>query len=246
MSNSETPDTAPTYSAAHASGPVPPPRQPTVERSASQRTQTQPRVPPPDVVSYFDPASAGGGGPLRRISTQQKERSEAEARERAAREAAGLPKDEGLLSRFRSSSFHRPRPIGPLAPVGTVPLISESHNERSLSRDRHREGENEIETPGLSSAWSSKTLAALSDGHGHEEEKNAFSRRPSTAVGDADAHEAEMQAMYPDGGYGWVVLCCCISLAGLTMGWVGYSLAAMDYTLIQQGMTIGVILAVRS
>lgn len=117
-------------------------------------------------------------------------------------------------------------------PLTTVPLISErEEHERSVSRSRgmsregarrqsSADGEIEVHTPALSSAWSSKTLAALSDdhGHGHEKEKDLDpeSRRPSMVV---DGEEVE--ATYPDGGYGWVVLCACISLAGLTMGWVG-------------------------
>lgn len=232
---------------AHTSTPSDPPIRPnapalpSVTRSASQRTgPAPPPVPPPDVVSYFDPASTGGGGPLRRISTQQKERAEAYEREKAAREAAGLHVDEGLLSRFRSASFgNRTRPIGslaPMVPITTVPLISErsergesatrarssrSHTRRQ-SDGRGAEGDDGNEgdplSPALSSAWSSKTLAALGGDHdGHQEkEKDVESRRPSVAV-----EGQEEEATYPDGGYGWVVLCACVSLAGLTMGWVG-------------------------
>ena len=40
--------------------------------------------------------------------------------------------------------------------------------------------------------------------------------------GDGQAIDGEDEAEpheYPDGGYGWVVLLCCVTLAGTTMGW---------------------------
>lgn len=159
-----------------------------------------PHVHPPDVVSFFDPASVGGGGPLKRITTQQRERAEQEARERAARIAAGLPPEEGLLSRFRSGSLSRRPP----RPSAIVPLKLDEHEEH------HHEG--------FSPSASQKTLAlADTPGLTPGDEKGL-----DLSVGQAgkpdDTAEPEPH-VYPDGGYGWVVVCCCATLAGLTMGW---------------------------
>jgi len=136
----------------------------------------------PDVVAFFDPASAGGGGPLKRITTQQRERAEAEARERAERahREAGLPSSPvtethasgGILNRFRSTR----------KPQFLVPLIHEEHPDR----------------PTLSPTWSSDTLA----------QKDVQPEQPE------DAEEYH----YPDGGYGWIVVICCMALSGCTMG----------------------------
>lgn len=98
------------------------------------RTESRKSV-PPDVISYFDPASVGGGGPLKRITTQQRERAEAEAREK------GLGRIESI--------------------------------------------------------------------HEHDEEKDPIPEGEP---------EPEPEAEEPDGGYGWVVLACCVTLAAVSMG----------------------------
>jgi hypothetical protein len=128
-------------------------------------------VHPPDVVAVFDAASVGGGGPLRRISTQQRERVELEARQREARIAAGLPPEGGLLDRFRSGG-RAGRSVYP------VPLREE-----------------------LSPTTSRKSVV--------QETKES----PLEASEELEPH------VYPDGGYGWAVVGCCATLAGLTMGW---------------------------
>ena len=143
----------------------------------------------PDVVAFFDPASAGGGGPLKRITTQQRERAEAEARERAERahREAGLPNvsqggkqsSGGILKRFRSTHV----------PHFLTPLIHEEHPDR----------------PALSPTWSSETLA----------QKDVKDVQPEQAEETEDE-----EYHYPDGGYGWVVVVCCMALSACTMGYV--------------------------
>lgn len=108
------------------------------------------RTPSDVVVSVFDPASVGGGGPLRRITTQQKERAE------QARRAAGLRLDDTAAK-------------------------SSGRNHTTL------EEEDVIDT------------------------KDGDNEDPDLA--------GTIEHVYPDGGYGWVVVGCCATLAGLTMGW---------------------------
>jgi hypothetical protein len=151
-------------------------------------------VHPPDIVSFFDPASAGGGGPLKRITTQQRERAEAEARERAEREAQGLPPDGGILHRFRSGSTSSRR----AKPRFVTPLTVDEEHPTTLPKFR----------PSLSPTLSSKTLAQTLG----KEEANA------APVADEESQQVTVDNEYPDGGYGWVVLICCVTWAGTTMG----------------------------
>jgi hypothetical protein len=169
-----------------------------------------PPVLPPDIVSFFDPASVGGGGPLKRITTQQRERAEAEARERAQREAQGLPPDGegGILNRLRSSSNASRR----LRPRFTIPLMLDEEHHTSTKYK-----------PNLSPTLSSKTVAPTP---GKEDtEFNLQNAEPkkdeeSNIPGDVEAQpQVTVDTTYPDGGYGWVVLICCLALAGTTMGW---------------------------
>jgi hypothetical protein len=165
-------------------------------------------VHPPDIVSFFDPASAGGGGPLKRITTQQRERAEAEARERAEREAQGLPPDGGILHRFRSGSTSSRR----AKPRFVTPLTVDEEHPTTLPKFR----------PSLSPTLSSKTLAQtlgkeegdfnLASSDEKEKEANA------APVADEESQQVTVDNEYPDGGYGWVVLICCVTWAGTTMG----------------------------
>jgi len=121
----------------------------------------------PDIIAFFDPASAGGGGPLKRITTQQRERAEAEARERAILDH----RESGL-------------PDSPVAPMG--PATRRKHNPHKphfLVPLIHEH------PPTLSPSWD--TLKDV---------------------------EQEDEYHYPDGGYGWVVVLCCMALSACTMG----------------------------
>lgn len=65
-----------------------------------------------DTVAYFDPALAGGGGRLQRITTQQRERAEAEAKQRSERsgEVARLSMHDEIGEEKNRSSLHEPSP----------------------------------------------------------------------------------------------------------------------------------------
>ncbi|EIW73192.1 hypothetical protein TREMEDRAFT_42241 [Tremella mesenterica DSM 1558] len=187
--------------------PVPGPRQP------HQHVDRPPPIYPPDVVGIFDPAAAGGGGPLVRINTQRSIRIEQEARERAAREAQGLPAEEGIITRIRSFSFSsRPIPKKPLN------LDIHAHPEAEHEHDTDHETDHELDShsgprPALSSAWSAKTLR-----DSPRDEKNI--QLGELENGKVEIHlETCEEHVYPDGGYGWVVILCCATLAGLAMGW---------------------------
>jgi len=162
----------------------------------------------PDIISYFDPASVGGGGPLKRITTQQRERADAEARLRAEREAQGLPPlESGILQRFRSASIVRkPKPtfITPLqehahheedAPLATLSLLSPSISTKTLAA---------TPTPG-------KELEGFVLRNSSEKEV------PGVPPPDIEAHHV-LEDEFPDGGYGWVVIACCVTLSAVTMG----------------------------
>lgn len=169
------------------------------------RDDPPPPIPAPDLVAYLDPASAGGGGPLKRISTLQRERAEAEARERAERahrEALGLPivpvsegySSGGILNRFRSGSTASKK-----KPRFVTPLVHHEEETTSRSSIGFR--------PTLTPTWSSNTLADAESVKGDRD----LSRAPESGP-------PSEQYVYPDGGYGWIVVICCMVLAGATMG----------------------------
>lgn len=141
-----------------------------------------PPVPAPDVVSFFDPASAGGGGPLVRIATARSERE----RQRRA-EALGMTSV----------------PDGSVAPG-------------------EKKADDEVATStagqGKAASIDEKNLAA------NDEEAKPDDTCDECASATADAEEH----VYPDGGYGWVVVVCCLTLSALTNGW------GMNYGVWQQ------------
>ncbi|GFZ44734.1 hypothetical protein JCM24511_02459 [Saitozyma sp. JCM 24511] len=201
------------------SAPNPNPAPPTTgPRGGAAAIDRPPPVHPPDIIAFFDPASAGGGGPLKRITTQQRERAEAEARERAEREAQGLPPDGGILHRFRSGSTSSRR----AKPRFVTPLTVDEEHPATLPKFR----------PNLSPTLSSKTLAQTpgkEEGEfnlaGSEEKDKEANAAP---VVDEESQQVTLDNEYPDGGYGWVVLICCLTWAGTTMGW------GMNYGVFQQ------------
>lgn len=185
---------------------APPPPPPPFARKTIAPPDVPPPIPAPDAIAYFDPASAGGGGPLRRITTQQRERAEAEARdraERAHREALGLPTTPvsegysagGILNRLRSGSNASRR-----KPRFVTPLLQHEEETASRTSGGFR--------PTLTPTWSAN---ALSDTGSVKS-----SRDISPAV--EEGSPAVNQYVYPDGGYGWVVVICCMTLAGASMG----------------------------
>lgn len=142
------------------------------------RGDPPPPIPCIDALSYFDPASVGGAGPLTRITTQQRERVEAEARERAGQAHCGV------IANADSTSHSLLRRLGLLERDFTLP----QHKEESQSKHSFQN----MTTPSLSSDF---------------EKYQAQACEPSPN-----------QYTYPDGGYGWVVVVCCMALAGCCMG----------------------------
>ncbi|CAK9780167.1 unnamed protein product [Cutaneotrichosporon oleaginosum] len=137
----------------------------------AQRTPSPAPPSTADVVSVFDPAAVGGGGPLVRIATAHSQRE-------LARE------------RSRSATGHKPTPF-------------------ALSR------------PAIEPVF--------------DDDEHSVARRRSASVGDASARDPEKDTpeptepyIYPDGGYGWVVVGCCMTLCALTNGW------GMSYGVFQE------------
>ncbi|OWZ68463.1 hypothetical protein AYX14_01438 [Cryptococcus neoformans] len=168
-----------------------------------------PPVPSPDVVSVFDPASIGGGGPLKRIETQRSERYAEEMREKEAREADKSEKKSGILRRWSTVSRRRP--------VMIMPPHTHRHSEDEISPvDDDRDHKHKR----LSSNISHQTLAITPTPD--EREKYGFpdDKEEGSCEAGKHVHEEEVEEhVYPDGGYGWVVLGACCCLAGCTMGW---------------------------
>lgn len=196
---------------ASSSPPVQPPQPSGSRVTAAPTSNAPPPIPAPDVVAYFDPASAGGGGPLARITTQQRERAEAEARERAERahrEAMGLPitpvgegfTGGGILNRFRS---------------GSVGSMTSKRRARFVTPLLHHEEETHSRTsvgfrPTLTPSISASTLAGTP---GPDSGKDLVWNE-----GGSESQVQREEYVYPDGGYGWVVVVCCMTLAGVCLG----------------------------
>ena len=178
---------------------------PTSPGRPQEREDAPPPIHGPDVIAYLDPASAGGGGPLKRITTQQRERAEAEARERAERAHRQVVDPEegssGILSRFGLGSARRRRPSATL-----------DHHEEEDEQER---GSRFV--PNLPTSWSSNTLAASASEDGSGEQTPGVDDKKIRVL---DIEEQPVEYVYPDGGYGWVVVVCCMVLAGCTLGWV--------------------------
>ncbi|WVR03180.1 hypothetical protein IAU60_000171 [Kwoniella sp. DSM 27419] len=176
-------------------------------------TRTTSHVSAFDVIGVLDPASVGGGGPLKRIETARSERHAQESRDRARREleAVDAPDkpDQGgnaLFKRFRSHSMtSRKRPMFGATLLDTHPSHEEEDHaiEPAGSPDRHRLDYTDHLDPSNdpACAYNEKTL----------------DEKPADV--DAELQPVEIQHEYPDGGYGWVVLLCCVTLAGCTLGY---------------------------
>ncbi|ODN73845.1 hypothetical protein L202_07369 [Cryptococcus amylolentus CBS 6039] len=171
---------------------------PSTNHHLPHRAPQPPPVPPIGVVSVFDPASLGGGGPLKRIETQRSERYAEEEREREAREAAGETGKGGILRRWSTVSRRRP--------VVVLPPHSQRHSE-----DEPSPIEGERVARRLSTTFSFKTAPREKDDDYRFPSENDI--EPQTSEKEAGEHE------YPDGGYGWVVLGACCCLSGCTLGW---------------------------
>lgn len=157
------------------------------------RTASPILVPPPDIVSVFDPASVGGGGPLVRIATQRSQRSLARSRS------------------HRGSAASTQRPVVPSTAADPhSPVFEDDHDSEHASPIDEKK-----DLGGIGGAGE--------EGVGGDEEENCQKC--------IDAAEEEMEAaahIYPDGGYGWVVVLCCTTLCALTNGW------GMNYGVFQQ------------
>ncbi|WWD22773.1 hypothetical protein CI109_107266 [Kwoniella shandongensis] len=190
---------------------------------ARRHTITTPseRAPPPpvpDIISFFDPASAGGGGPLERIETARSER-EREREEREARTGV-IDGGGGILKRFRTTSGttkRRPTFIKPILPPHPHGPDDDEEEEEEEFEARHvRHGLTNEDSLGT-------TLTQEINEKDHEYTDSTKDREGQTE----EAADDELH-VYPDGGYGWVVLVCCATLAGCTMGW------GMNYGVFQQ------------
>lgn len=158
---------------------------------APQQRTPSPNPAPPitaDVVSVFDPASVGGGGPLVRIATAHSQRE-------LARE------------RSRSATGQRP-PVFALSRPGIEPVFDDEDAVSTRSGVSRRSGKS-VRRVCCENVDDKATCHST-----HDEEKAA------------PAEEAPY--VYPDGGYGWVVVGCCMTLCALTNGW------GMSYGVFQE------------
>lgn len=214
-----------------SSAPVSTPQPSGSRLPTTSNSSPAPPIPAPDVVAYFDPASAGGGGPLARITTQQRERAEAEARERAERahrEALGLPitpvgegsTGGGILNRFRS---------------GSVTSMTSKRRARFVTPLLHHEEETQSRSsvgfrPTLTPSVSANTLAGTPGPEGGKD--------VAWSEGDPEREVRQEEYVYPDGGYGWVVVICCMTLAGVCLGqgmnYGAYQTVSAGYVPLQQ------------
>lgn len=163
-----------------------------LDQRPALRRVSPPPIPSPDVIAYLDPASAGGGGPLKRITTQQRERAEAEARDRAMRthqEAAGL-----------STSPHSRGGALPGTILGRLWPKSPGHSKQIALTPHVDEERYATRRAVVSPDWSTRTLI---------EDETSSSKESEQRI---------PEYSYPDGGYGWVVVICCMALAGCCMG----------------------------
>ncbi|WVQ72307.1 hypothetical protein IAR50_001857 [Cryptococcus sp. DSM 104548] len=204
---SDSPDVSPKQSLSQL-----PTSHPSTNHRLPQRAPQPPPVPPIGVVSVFDPASLGGGGPLKRIETQRSERYAEEEREREAREAAGETGKGGLLRRW--STVSRRRPV----------VVLPSHPHRH-SEDDSSPVEGEKSARPLSTTFSYKT-PVVTPSAGEQSKDYGFPSDNGT-MSQAAEEEAE-EHVYPDGGYGWVVLGACCCLSGCVLGW------GMSYGVFQE------------
>nr|XP_019048291.1 hypothetical protein I302_02061 [Kwoniella bestiolae CBS 10118]OCF27221.1 hypothetical protein I302_02061 [Kwoniella bestiolae CBS 10118] len=190
-----------------------------------------PPIPAPgDVIAVLDPASVGGGGPLKRIETARSERYEQEQKERAEREAMGLPPDgTGILKKFRSFSTNSSR----RRPTFSTPLPAHTFADDEDEEEEEREGRSRYRLrkhhPTLSPAHSRNTSVAptATPGATSDDSKEGYFPSASSSGRSPSEKDLERQSrlrefeehVYPDGGYGWVVLVSCVILAGCCMGW---------------------------
>jgi hypothetical protein len=184
--------------------------------AATEQAEPVPPPPPPDIVAVMDPASIGGGGPLKRITTQQRERQEAEARERAEREAhrgastnGETTQRSGVLSRFLPISTSKRRQLKLSTPTS---LVHHSHPE---DPDEHKH------LPG--SALLKHRPSSLSVHHDTPTTEKVLDLEqglPSTELQPDNTLPPIEEHVYPDGGYGWVVLGACVTLSSLIGGYV--------------------------
>ncbi|WVF66656.1 hypothetical protein IAT40_001397 [Kwoniella sp. CBS 6097] len=153
-----------------------------------------------DVVSVLDPASAGGGGPLTRIETARSERQAQQAQ---------LAQSQ---SHSQSQSQTQGQGQGQIQPVGQGRKRNEADEEKGIAFLEEHEHEHEHE-----------------HGHGHEHEhQHEHDDKDEHEGHGQDGVEAVEEHVYPDGGYGWVVLICCSTLAASTMGY------NMNYSVFQE------------
>ncbi|KAK8844679.1 hypothetical protein IAR55_006528 [Kwoniella newhampshirensis] len=209
-------------------------------RSGGIHTLPPPPPPVPDIISFFDPASAGGGGPLRRIETARSERHEAEQLARAREAEHSIEGDQvggredaqrlgGILKRFRSTSGTARR-----RPTFNPPILPSHLNGSENEEDDEGEGEDaEIEVQSryvlgkgadaldLVFGTAERCLDLSVDGQKTDETDYAHSGDSTKDEEQQGAEEGEEEDLhvYPDGGYGWVVLMCCATLSACTMGW---------------------------
>ncbi|WWC67227.1 uncharacterized protein I206_101134 [Kwoniella pini CBS 10737] len=201
-------------------------RKVSLRRSSTLDDGPPPPIPAPgDVIAVLDPASVGGGGPLKRVETARSERYEQEAAERLQREANGSPRpnsgSEGILRRFRSASNTTTK-----RPIFNVPLGLHDHHEHDDEENSLSGYKLKFHKPTLTPTHSRKSsavnsLAASEDG------KEGGHTSTDSEKGQGQNHgDIEIQQqinfedhVYPDGGYGWIVLISCVVLAGCTMGW---------------------------
>lgn len=174
-------------------------------------------APPPtaDIVSVFDPASAGGGGPLVRIATAHSQREMARERSRS-----GTSQRPALFALTRA----RERDVEPAGVFddgeGSV-KSGRSRSVRSAKSGRSRDSRED------------RRCCCQPGGEDNEKETKSEKECHCQQGDEEKGKEVEEETpgetyVYPDGGYGWVVVGCCMTLCALTNGW------GMSYGVFQE------------
>lgn len=198
--------------------------------SQTRTPSPRPPIPVPDVVAVFDPASAGGGGPLVRIATAHSQRS---AR---ARSSASSQRPVGMLPAGLSMTAARATQVFVDDKSDEAsrksPAVVEKGVDGGEGTPERKSPEHQPVPPSSDDASDDEKCAPSCCCGGQGCCENC--RRcldPEKCDQGSECGEDPAEHVYPDGGYGWVVVACCTTLCALTNGW------GMNYGVFQQVST---------